>query len=162
MLMLGSHMGSSFAQSLRADTKHRVLVVHLVDRGSRRDVVDVKVVDSAAPLRISPSGADTLNFLAIDGNGTLLVEGGVDDPRIFRSPLAQSGEPERAHESVILKDAHFLLRLPYIPAMKHIYLAKTDFGPNPKQEVRKKITVLSESIPITSIDLDSWLSSARN
>jgi len=153
LLLLIGFGPTSMAQS--SAPEHKILVLRMQISGERHQVLEARVVPSSVAFA-PPSSNGTLGFLATDAKGDLLLSGGLDDPLIVRAPLPLPGEPTRNHEVIVRTEAQYLLRLPYEPKMKHVYVGKgvTTISSATSQQKLAKIT---QSPELTIINLDEWL-----
>jgi hypothetical protein len=159
--LLSACSSTSLAQSTEAP-QYKILILHMTTNGEGHQVLAADVVASQVPLTISEASSDTLNFVVTDSNGAQLIQGGIADPRVIRSPLAPPGEPQQGHKIIVLPDTEYLLRLPYQSTMKVLYLVKGKIPVSATATAKDRVQALAHSVAVTSIDLGQWLSTAKH
>lgn len=159
--------GLSHAQDNKPDNKptpHKIVLLTMSAAAGTHQVLSVKIVDSPVALQPGPAAdtGESLNYTVMDDQGHVLVEGGLRDPQLVRSPLSPPGEPQQGHKTVSLPQSEYLLRLPYSGAMKYLRLAK---GKKPEaataRELKSAAAQGAAASGTTTIDLAPWLEGAQ-
>lgn len=92
-----------------------ILVLRVTTNGTVHSIVESRLVPSPVALSLPPPVADgrSLNYAVADARGRLVFEAGMPNPREVRSPLPPPGEPAKGHETVVLPQVEYVIRMPY-------------------------------------------------
>lgn len=98
-----------------ASPGQRVLVLSMTTAGGVHSIADSMLVPSSAALSLPPPLADgqSLNYAVADASGKILFEASVPNPLVVHAPLSPPGEPQKGHETAVLPQGEYVLRVPY-------------------------------------------------
>ncbi len=137
-----------------------ILVLRISTNGAEHDIVDSMLVPSSAALSPAPPMADgrSLNYAIADSKGRIVFEAGMPNPLEIRSPLSLPGEPVKGHETMVLPQVQYVIRMPYDKAATTLQIA---VGRRPAFAVAGASTLAAPPPGARSFNLQSWVQSAE-
>jgi len=142
-----------------APARH-ILVLRMSTNGTVHDIVDSMLVLSPVALSPAPPMADgrSLNYAIADGNGKIVFEAGMPNPLEVRSPLSPPGEPAKGHETVVLPQVQYVIRVPYDKTAMTLQIA---VGTRPAFAAAGTSALAAPPRAARNFNLQSWVQSAE-